>query len=163
MSSDLEKTPSTTNGHPGENQLLLALERELSPEEALQIDKHLGGCWSCRARYHDLQRGILAFVEYREKRYLPALDRPPHDFGDFPRRLRAIAAETRSPRLLTEVWRRIWMRLTSPGQFAWVTATAVIMVLVIVWTQVLNPPSVSANYVYNFAPIQVRTKAKFAS
>jgi len=116
-----------------------------SPEEALQIDKHLGGCWSCRARYHDLQRGILAFVEYREKRYLPALDRPPHDFGDFPRRLRAIAAETRSPRLLTEMWRRIWMRLTSPGQFAWVTATAVIMVLVIVWTQVLNPPSVSAS------------------
>src|SRR5215470_17743408 len=80
-------------GHPDENQLLLTLERELSPEESATIDRHLGSCWECRARSHELQRGILAFVEYREKRYLPALAPPANEFRDFPRRLRIAAGD----------------------------------------------------------------------
>ena len=88
MNSDIKQVPFTADGHPEENQLLLALENELSPEEAAKIREHLGECWSCRARSEEIQRGILAFVEYREQRYLPSLETPPNDFRSFPGELR---------------------------------------------------------------------------
>jgi hypothetical protein len=80
-----ETKPATRlDGHPDENDLLLALERELPPEEIEEIEKHLGECWSCRARFEEMQRGILVFVEYREDRYLPPLEGPPNAFRSFP-------------------------------------------------------------------------------
>src|ERR1700730_11824838 len=93
MNTEAEKTSFGADGHPDENQLLLAIERELPLEEAAQVEQHLGNCWSCRARSSEMQSGILAFVEYREKRYLPSLASPPHDFGSFPGKFRGIAAE----------------------------------------------------------------------
>src|SRR5215467_3656878 len=93
MKIEREVTALDAGGHPDENQLLLALERELSPEEAAQIEHHLGSCWSCRARSHEMQRGILAFVEYREKRYLPSLEAPPHDFSGFPGQMNRIVKD----------------------------------------------------------------------
>ena len=63
MNTETEKLSFGTGGHPDENQLLLALERELSLEEAARVEQHLGNCWSCRARSSEIQSGILAFVE----------------------------------------------------------------------------------------------------
>ena len=37
MNTEPRKTAFSADGHPDENQLLLALERELSPEEAAEI------------------------------------------------------------------------------------------------------------------------------
>jgi hypothetical protein len=146
MNTEPKKTAFSADGHPDENQLLLALERELSPEEAAEIEQHLGNCWSCRARSSEMQSGILAFVEYREKRYLPSLAPPPHDFGGFPGRLRRIAAEGKPDGLARRVWRNIWHFVTSSNQVKWVSATAATMVVVIFWTQVLlNPSTVSAS------------------
>jgi len=142
MSTTLEKMGF--EGHPDENQLLLALERELSPEESATIDRHLGSCWECRARSHELGRGILAFVEYREKRYLPSLPPPPHDFGDFPRQLRISASEGRREGAFGRIWRKLLALLTMPNQFRWAAGIAAMMVLVIIWTQVLSPPPLSA-------------------
>jgi len=84
MNTEIEKPSFDADGHPDENQLLLALEGELPSGEAMQIEQHLGTCWSCRARSHEMQRGILAFVEYREKRYLPSIETSPNDFRGFP-------------------------------------------------------------------------------
>jgi len=146
MNIGLEKASFGANGHPDENQILLALERELSAEEAAQVEQHLGNCWSCRARASEMQSGILAFVEYREKRYLPSLEPPPHDFGGFPGELRRIADEGKVDGLSVRIWRSVWRFLTSSNQVKWVGATAAIMVLVIFWTQVLlNPSTVSAS------------------
>jgi hypothetical protein len=132
--------------HPDENQLLLALERELSPEETAEVERHLGNCWSCRARSSEMQSGILAFVEYREKRYLPSLEPPPNDFSGFPGKLGRIAAEGKPDGLALRIWRSIWRIVTSSNQVKWVSATAAIMVAVIFWTQVLfNPSTVSAS------------------
>ena len=50
MNTETEKTVFGADGHPDENQLLLALERELSLEETAEVEQHLGNCWSCRAR-----------------------------------------------------------------------------------------------------------------
>src|ERR1700722_14881837 len=93
-----------------------------------------------------MESGILAFVEYREKRYLPSLEPPPHDFGGFPGKLGRIAAEGKPDGLAPRIWRSIWRFLTSSNQVKWVSATAAIMVIVIFWTQVLlNPSTVSAS------------------
>jgi hypothetical protein len=146
MSAEIEKTSFGADGHPDENQLLLALERELSPEETVQVERHLGNCWSCRARSSEMQSGILAFVEYREKRYLPSLEPPPRDFGNFPGQLRGIADEGEPGGLAARIWRSIWRFVASSNQVKWVSATAAILVLVLFWTQVLfNPATVSAS------------------
>ena len=146
MNTETEKLSFGTGGHPDENQLLLALERELSLEEAARVEQHLGNCWSCRARSSEIQSGILAFVEYREKRYLPSLESPPHDFGGFPGKLGRIAAADKPDGLALRIWRSIWRFVTSSNQVKWVSATAAIMVVVIFWTQVLlNPSTVSAS------------------
>jgi len=146
MNTENEKTAFSADGHPDENQLLLALERELSLEEAAEVEQHLGSCWSCRARSSEMQSGILAFVEYREKRYLPSLEPPPHDFSGFPGKLGRIAAEGKPEGLAIRIWRSIWRFVTSSNQVRWVSATAATMVVVIFWTQVLlNPSTVSAS------------------
>jgi hypothetical protein len=146
MNKETGKTVFSADGHPDENQLLLALERELSPEETAKVEQHLGNCWSCRARSSQMQSGILAFVEYREKRYLPSLEPPPHDFGGFAGKLARIAAEGKPDGLALRIWRGIWRFVTSSNQVKWVSATAAIMVAVIFWTQVLlNPSTVSAS------------------
>src|SRR5260370_2362476 len=146
MNTETEKTSFGAEGHPDENQLLLALERELPPEETTEVEQHLGSCWSCRARSSEMQSGILAFVEYREKRYLPSLEPPPHDYRSFPGELRRIAAEDKPDGLSGRIWRSVWRFLTSSNQVKWVSATATIMVLVIFWTQVLlNPSTVSSS------------------
>ena len=146
MNTETEKNAFSADGHPDENQLLLALERELSPEETAQVEQHLGDCWSCRARSSEMQNGILAFVEYREKRYLPSLEPAPHNFGGFPGKLGRIAAESKPDGLALRIWRSIWRFVTSSNQVKWVSATAAIMVVVIFWTQVLlNPSTVSAS------------------
>jgi hypothetical protein len=146
MSAEIEKTSFGADGHPDENQLLLALERELSPEETVQVERHLGNCWSCRARSSEMQSGILAFVEYREKRYLPSLEPPPHDFSGFPGKLGRIAAEDKPGGAALRIWRSIRRFVASSSQVKWVTATAALMVVVIFWIQVLvNPATVSAS------------------
>src|ERR1700733_5641187 len=146
MSQETKPVSFTTDGHPDEVQLLLALERELPPDDHNWVEQHLGNCWSCRARFDEMQRGILAFVEYREQRYLPSLPSPPDGSGDFRDRLRSVLRESSSIGLPTRVWRRLAALLTLPRQGKWVSAVALMMAIVIFWVQVLvNPRTVSAN------------------
>lgn len=145
MSSETQPVSFPYNEHPNETQLLLALERELSPEEVSQIENHLGNCWHCRARSEEMQRGILAFVEYREKRYLPALPAPPTGFSGFQAGLRSVVTASSRPGLLTKIWRWFLVLFAFPGQVKWISAVALTMVAVLFWVEVLNPPVVSAN------------------
>ena len=140
------KPLSFAGGHPEEDQLLLALERELSVEDAARVEQHLGNCWSCRARYDEMQRGILAFVEYREKRYLPSLSTPPDDSSIFRDRLRSQLGERSPVALATRIWSRFIDLIGPHRRMKWVGAVAAAMVGVIVWVHVLvNPRVVSAN------------------
>jgi hypothetical protein len=141
MNTEIERTSFDADGHPDENQLLLALEGELPSAEAMQIEQHLGTCWSCRARSHEMQRGILAFVEYREKRYLPSIDTPPDDFRGFPAALRSTIAESEPIGLSTRIWQWIRSALRFASQVKWAGAMAAIMAAVIFWTQVLFSPA----------------------
>ncbi len=144
MSRELKPVSFSPDGHPDEDQLLLALERELPPDDAAQVERHLGNCWSCRARYDEMQRGILAFVEYREKRYLPLVAAPPDDMSGFRDRLRNFVEELSPVGLLTRIWRRLIGFVVLPGQVKWVSAVAATMAGVIFWVYIIANPGVMA-------------------
>jgi hypothetical protein len=149
MSTEIRKPEFDGGQHPDEGQLLMALEHELSPEEADEIDRHIGTCWNCRARFHEIQNGILAFVEYRERVYLPELESAPGNFGGFSSSLQKAAAEDRKTSVLEPL--RMGLRNLADGlsrisiQTKWVSATAAIMIAVLFWTQILNPTTLSAS------------------
>jgi hypothetical protein len=147
MNQELKPVSFAADGHPDEDQLLLALERELPEDDAARIEKHLGNCWSCRARYEEMQRGILAFVEYREKRYLPLIAMPPDDTSGFRDRLRIFVKESAPVGLLTRMWRGLIHCAALPGQVhwvnvRWVSAVAATMAGVIFWVYVIGNPGV---------------------
>jgi anti-sigma factor RsiW len=134
-------------GHPSEDQLLLTLEGEVAGAEAERVQQHLAGCWNCKARYEEMQRGILAFVEYREKRYLPAVESPSSDSSGFRARLRTMAQEAPSVPPAVKIWRKLAV-LWHPFQhiqLRWVSAVAAAMVALLLWTEVISPPPVSAS------------------
>lgn len=146
MNSEPGVRTFAADGHPDENQLLLALERELSPEMIAEIEQHLGECWSCRARSEEMRRGILAFVEYRENRYLPSLAGPPNEFRNFSGELRKVVAEGDSPGVTKRLREALSVLLALPTSVRWSAAVAVVTAVVLFWTQVLfNPALVSAN------------------
>jgi hypothetical protein len=148
MSSDTLNPEFGADQHPDETQLLLALERELEPSEAAAVERHIGTCWDCRARYHEMHRGILAFVEYRDKIYLPELEPAPHDFRQFPLLLNKAVAEGPKVSMLDRIGTRVhsFLRLAQiPLRVRWVTATALIMTVLLLWTQVFSPSSISAS------------------
>jgi hypothetical protein len=146
MNSEKEMMTYMNDGHPDENQILLALERELPPEGIAEIEEHLGQCWNCRARSEEMRRGILAFVEYRENRYLASLDGPPNEFRTFPFELRKTIAENASSGLATSLRHALSKLLALPAAIRWSTAVAVITAIALFWTQVLfDPAIVSAN------------------
>ncbi len=142
MNQELKPVLFAADGHPDENQLLLALERELPPDDAIRVEKHLGNCWSCRARYDEMQRGILVFVEYREKRYLPMAPVPPDDTAGFRDRLRNFIDESSPVGLLTRIWRGLFGFVALRGQVKWVGAVAAAMAGVIFWVYVISSPGV---------------------
>jgi hypothetical protein len=142
MNQELKPVLFAADGHPDENQLLLALERELPLNDAARVEKHLGNCWSCRARYDEMQRGILVFVEYREKRYLPSVPMPPDDTNGFRDRLRNFVDESSPIGLLTRIWRWLFGFVALRGQVKWVGAVAAAMAGVIFWVYVIGSPGV---------------------
>ena len=137
----------TSDGHPDENLLFLAIERELTPEEAAQVEGHLGACWTCRVRSEEMQKGISAFMDYREKRFAPMLPPPPKGYRDFAGRLRSVSQES-APRSalgwLKAMWNR-FVHLLFPSQLKWASVVATVMAIVLLYVQVINPPSLSAD------------------
>ena len=145
MNSDAKSNLFMAEGHPDENQLLLAMERELTPDETTEVEQHLGNCWSCRARADEMQRGILAFVEYREKRFLPSLPSAPDEFRNFPNRLRGAAGSERGTGWLKKITRRLAEHFVFAGQIKWASLVAVATAGVVLYVQVIRPPVVSAD------------------
>lgn len=146
MNQDISLAEFGVHGHPSEDQLLLTLEGELGADEATRVQQHLAGCWSCKARYEEMQRGILAFVEYRERRYLPALEDPSGDSSGFRARLRMVAGETPAMPLWAKITRKLagFRNPLRHVELRWVSMVAAAMVALLLWTEVLSPPPVSA-------------------
>jgi hypothetical protein len=147
MSTEILKTEFVGDQHPDDNQLLLALERELPSGEIAEVERHIGLCWDCRTRYYEMHRGILIFAEYRDKLFLQSIESAPHAFRQFPSLLEKTAAEGLGAGLLDRIRTRLRVFFSFawvPVQAKWVAATAAIMMAVLLWTQVFDPTTLSA-------------------
>jgi hypothetical protein len=136
--------------HPDEDTLLMALENELAAGETERVHEHLASCWTCSTRADDLRRGIRAFVEYREKRYLPFVPGPPNEFRNFPWRLRAVEADFKRQAILKQIASAIEARLIRwlvlCPRWTWIGAATLAALVVLFWMWPLsNPPVVSAS------------------
>ncbi len=65
--------------HLCDQELLLAIDGELSPHEARRVDSHLAACWACRARKQDIETAIGEFVRFQRQNFdeqIPPSDGP---------------------------------------------------------------------------------------
>ena len=88
--------------HPSDQELLLAVDGELSPPDAGRVQSHLAACWACRARKQEIEAAIGEFIRMHRRN----LDRqiPP---PDGPRALlKAQLAQLASPPRMR--WRLSW-------------------------------------------------------
>jgi len=79
---------------PAREQLLLQVDRELSPREAARIEAHLGACWSCRARVSKIEKAIADFIDFDSAVLTPHLSSPPNGWQPFDRKLQQVAAKS---------------------------------------------------------------------
>jgi predicted anti-sigma-YlaC factor YlaD len=92
MDNPLQNGMNGVEQHPPREQLLLYVDRELTPKGAAQIETHLGACWSCRARVSKIEKFIADFMEFDGAMLTPRLSPPPnswclvHSEGSFPGR-----------------------------------------------------------------------------
>lgn len=61
--------------HIADQELMLALDGELSAQDAARVESHLAGCWTCRARRQELESAIADYVRL-PKPELPSADGP---------------------------------------------------------------------------------------
>jgi hypothetical protein len=55
--------------HLPDQQLLLDVEGELSPQDERLVHAHLSGCWKCRARRQELENAITGFVRAYQREF----------------------------------------------------------------------------------------------
>ena len=105
----------------------MALEGELSKQEADQIEAHTRGCGLCQTRMAEVEQGFAVYDEYRKAVLLPELQPEPHRFRGFPMRLRELPEEDASERLARKPTRDFWKRLFPGGPAVrWVSVTAAV-------------------------------------
>jgi len=63
--------------HLSDQDLLLAVDGELSPREAERVEAHLAACWPCRVRKQEIETAIGEFVRFERQNL--ALQIPPAD------------------------------------------------------------------------------------
>ncbi len=59
--------------HPSDQELLLELEGELSPNAAKQVRTHIDACWTCRARRKELESAIVDFIRVHHQEMDPKI------------------------------------------------------------------------------------------
>ena len=69
--SSVENRKSNQNPHLSDEQLMLALDGELSAHEAAQVEDHVASCWTCRARREQIEKVIGDVVDYRDQLVQP--------------------------------------------------------------------------------------------
>jgi hypothetical protein len=65
--------------HLADQELLLAVDGELSPREAERVESHLAACWACRVRKQEMETAIGEFVRFERQSSdmrIPASDGP---------------------------------------------------------------------------------------
>jgi hypothetical protein len=73
------------------------MDGELSSSAGRRVQKHIEGCWGCRARYGQMQSAVQHFVEYRRRLLAPFLPPPAGGRARFLHKLEERVRETKVP------------------------------------------------------------------
>lgn len=86
--------------HAADPLLVQLADAELTPKEALSVQRHLEGCSACRERFREIQQHLAAYDDFHHRVLKPALPPPPKPWPELaaprhpmvPARYLAIAA-----------------------------------------------------------------------
>src|SRR5262245_41063396 len=95
--------------HPAREQLLLALDGELSESESGPLKSHLEACWKCRARVAELEAAITEFSRFDDAVLTACLPPPPNNWRGFAGQLQQLARANGTPSWRAR-WRGWWAR-----------------------------------------------------
>ena len=104
MDNSLQNSMNGDEQHPPRKQLLLYVDRELTPKGAARIETHLGACWSCRTHVSKIEKSIADFMEFDGAMFTPRLSPPPNIWRGFDGALRQVVAESGRRSLLSIVF-----------------------------------------------------------
>lgn len=114
--------------HPSPQEILLAVDGELTPRRLRQMERHLATCWACRAKKRDIESSIADFVCAYEMSRNHDTSSPETATAAFRERLRAVSAELerggwRHASALAQHWRLV----------GWVGAIAILVLTFTQW------------------------------
>lgn len=112
------KTMLSEESHLSDQELLQAVDGELSPRESGRVQSHLAACWACRVRQQEIETAIGEFVRLQRQDF--NLRIPP---ADGPRALlKAQLAQHAGPERIS---RLPWLRSVSL-RFGWAVMAVVL-------------------------------------
>lgn len=115
--------------HLSDQELLLALDGELAPQQSEEVKQHLAACWTCRVRMQEIEGTIAEFVRCHHRAFPDRI--PP---ADGPRsllleRMQRYNEQPDPSRNWTQPFRSSWRSIASA-----LAAVAFIAVLLPQWT-----------------------------
>lgn len=147
--SSAENKKSNQNPHLSDEQLLLALDGELSPHEAAQVEVHVASCWACRARREQIEKAIGDVVEYRDQLIQPCFSVSTVGRSRFVNQLEQLAARIGQPPLWKRVLRAtrgLWaISQIEVPRYVWIGAPVVAALAFFSLTRLWHVPRVSAS------------------
>src|SRR6266576_1756916 len=139
---------SGQNQHLSDEQLLLALDGELSSRKTAWVEAHIEACWSCRARSQQIEEAIADVVEHRDcltKPYFPLSDGGRESFVV---QLELLARAVGRPSLLSRILEQLRVLSAfsqSTPRHAWISALVLASFALFFFTRLWEVPKVSAS------------------
>ena len=145
----VENMKSNRNPHLSDEQLLLALDGELSAHEAAQVEVHVASCWACRARHEQIEKAIGDVVDYRDQLIQPYFSISTGGRSRFVDQLEHLAASIGQPPLwkrVLRVTRGLWaISQIEVPRYVWIGAPVVAILAFFSFTHLWHVPKVSAS------------------
>jgi anti-sigma factor RsiW len=139
-----ENKKSAQNPHLSDQQLLLALDGELSVQEAAQVEIHIASCWTCRAHREHIEKAIGDVVDYRDHLIQPYLSSSSGARPRFIDQLEQLAARIGQPplwkRVLDAPWRLWAISQVAVPRYVWIGVPVVAILALLTFTH-LGPVS----------------------
>ena len=140
---------SKQNPHLSDEELLLALDGELSDNEAARVDAHVESCWSCRARREQIEKAIGNIVEYRDRLIQPYFAIPIGGRARFITRLKDLARTAARPSLWSRILRalRVFESIAQEAipRHAWTIVFVIASLSIFLYLHLWGAPKVSAS------------------
>ena len=147
--SSTENKKSNQNPHLSDEQLLLALDGELSANEAVQVEVHVASCWACRARREQIEKVIGDVVDYRDQLIQPYFSISTGGRSRFVDQLEQLSASIGQPPLwkrVLRVTRGLWaISQIEVPRYVWIGAPVVAILAFFSFTRLSHVPKVSAS------------------